>query len=158
MVRVLHSWIAAGRAPPALCTHSGSLEGTNDKGERRCEIECRRGHPGGGILYLVWSGLRGRSDAQQGVLGLREVLEHQPPQAIRRLRLPTSFSSASPTHCYCGIHKCCPHPSLRLHFHHPKPFHPCPNHPPAGLLESDPNSTPETALFPHSHCCCGWRN
>lgn len=62
MVRYPHSWMAAGRAPLVLCTHSGSLKRTNDKGERCWEIMQEGGEVEGwdscsGILCLVWSGL-----------------------------------------------------------------------------------------------------
>lgn len=83
--RDAHSCIAAG--PPVLCTHSGSLEGTDDKGERCWEIVQGGGISGVGLS--TWSGVVwGQVDAQQGVLGLGEgltVAEHQPAQATSSL-------------------------------------------------------------------------
>lgn len=78
MVRYPHSWMAAGRAPLVLCTHSGSLKRTNDKGERCWEIMQEGGKVEGwdsGSGFSAWSGpVWGTSDALQGVLGLGEGL------------------------------------------------------------------------------------
>lgn len=63
MVGDLHSWIAAGRAPPVLCTHSGSLEATSDKGKRHWEI-MGWGSSCTGIQDMVWSVWSGAGEAR----------------------------------------------------------------------------------------------
>lgn len=59
MVRDPHSWMAAGRAQPVLPAHSGSLEGTDDKGKRCWEIMWDVGRIKGGLGLTQWDSLPG---------------------------------------------------------------------------------------------------
>lgn len=101
MVRDPHSWTAARRAPPALCTHSGSRKGPTT-GDRHWEVMWGGTHAVG---LSTWSALgEGRMLGKVLWVSGRGWQQRAPmPSGHLQIHLPLLSSSASPTCCSCGI-------------------------------------------------------